>query len=220
MCFSANASFGAGIVVASAGVLSTTSVKYRAQIMFAAIPLIFATQQMMEGWVWLSITNNELGQGGRIPVTLFLFFAQVVWPVWLPVSLRKIEPIPRLRHLLWILCICSVALAPIQAYRLFFYTPTVEVSQYHIKYGLDFSIPYLRVILNAFYFMTTTVPPFLSSRKSVRILGILNLGAFIVSALAYRTAIISVWCFFAALISWQVVQVMREMRNETKVAWQ
>lgn len=217
MCFSANVSFGAGVVIATAGVVSTLKIKLREQIMFAVIPLIFALQQVMEGWVWLTLTSDNYRRWQYVPVTTFLFLAQVVWPVWAPLSILKIEPEPRRRSVLKILCICSLIIAPLQAYRLFFYPPTVEVAMYNIHYGLDISIPYFGVALNVLYFMTTIVPAFISSRKSVVVLGTLNLLALIVSVVFYRPNIVSVWCFFAALISWQVVQTMRNMRDEGRV---
>lgn len=182
--------------------------------MFAVIPLIFAFQQIMEGWVWLTLTNSDYRQWQRIPVTMFLFLAQVVWPLWVPLSMLKIESNPRLRLGLKILCYCSVVAAPLQAYRLIFNPPAVELRMHHIYYGLDLSILYLGATLNVFYFLTTIVPPFLSSRRSVVTLGIFNLVAFVIAMISFRSNIISVWCFFAALISCQVIRIMNGMRDK------
>ena len=208
MCFSAGASFGASAVVAVAGVISTRRIKHSEQIMFAAIPLIFAAQQLIEGLVWLTFTEPEYHPWQRIPVNLYLILAQVIWPVWVPLSILKIEGDPKHRYRLRILSYCSFILAPLQAYRLFAYPSTVEVTTHHIHYGLDFSIPYFGLILNLVYFITTIVPPFLSSRKPVIVLGVLNLASFVLTVLFFEGNVISVWCFFAALISWQVIRAM------------
>lgn len=211
MCFSAGASFGASAVVAVAGVISTRRIKHRGQIMFAAIPLIFAAQQLVEGLVWLTFTEAEYQQWRNIPVTLYLLFAQVIWPVWVPLSILKIEGDPKRRNKLRLLAYCSFILAPMQAYRLFAYPSTAEVTPHHIHYGLDFSIPYFGLMLNLFYFMTTVVPPFLSSRRPVIVLGALNLASFVLTVLLFEGNVVSVWCFFAALISWQVIRAMDDV---------
>jgi heme A synthase len=51
----------------------------------AVIPLLFGIQQLCEGWVWvgLAISSHALTIAGA---TAFLFFALLVWPVWIPLS--------------------------------------------------------------------------------------------------------------------------------------
>ena len=58
--------------------------------MFAAVPLIFAAQQMAEGTVWLTM-NGEYPAVHRLAVISFLAVAFVVWPTWLSFSLRLFE---------------------------------------------------------------------------------------------------------------------------------
>jgi len=59
--------------------------------MFASIPLIFAAQQAMEGVVWLTIDGTAHATVERLAVIAFLAIALIVWPIWLPFSLRLIE---------------------------------------------------------------------------------------------------------------------------------
>jgi hypothetical protein len=105
-------------------------------------------------------------------------------------------------------------LAPLQAYRLFFYPANAELTTHHIHYALDFSIPYFGLVLNVFYFMTTIIPPFLSSRRAIVVLGAFNLTTFLITVVLFQNNVVSVWCFFAALISWQVVQAMKDFKLE------
>jgi hypothetical protein len=49
MCFSAGASFGAGIILAVISVASLKKVKHTPHNFFAIIPLIFCIQQISEG---------------------------------------------------------------------------------------------------------------------------------------------------------------------------
>ena len=57
MCFSASASFGAGIVLSSIGIATITKTQSRSQLSLAFIPLIFAVQQFSEGFLWLSLLH-------------------------------------------------------------------------------------------------------------------------------------------------------------------
>ncbi|MEJ1241959.1 DUF6629 family protein [Chryseolinea sp. T2] len=217
MCFSATASFGAGAAVAAAGIVSVKRITNARQIMFAVIPLIFALQQIMEGWVWITFAHEEYRMSRNIPVTVFLFFAQVAWPVWVPLAILKIEPKARLRAALKILCFCSFIVAPLQAFRLFFHSPDVSITGHHIHYQLDAIDSPMGVILNVFYFLTTIVPPFVSSRRSVLLLASFNLLALMITWLASRPNVVSLWCFFAALISVQIVRVMGDMKLEQRL---
>ncbi len=217
MCFSAGASFGASAIVAVAGVVSIKKAETKAQIMFASIPIIFSVQQLMEGFVWLTFTHGDYAHLRSIPATAFLFLAQVLWPVWVPLSILLIEKERKRRVALKILAGLSVLLAPFQAYRLFFYPFGVELTTNHIHYSLDFSIQHYGLVLNLFYFMTTIFPPFLGRSKGMITLGFLNITSFIITAIFFEKDVISVWCFFAALISWQVFLVMKELNGKSQL---
>jgi hypothetical protein len=54
MCFSATASFSAGTVLLGLGALTLKLVRHPRELMFAAIPLLFAIQQWTEGVIWLT----------------------------------------------------------------------------------------------------------------------------------------------------------------------
>ena len=51
------------------------------------------------------------------------------------------------------------------------------------------------------YLMSTTLSPFLSSYRTVKLFGVLLLLSFAAAYALYATWFISVWCFFAALLS-------------------
>ena len=54
MCFSATASFSAGVVLLGLGTLTLKSARGRRELPLAAIPLLFAIQQLTEGVIWLT----------------------------------------------------------------------------------------------------------------------------------------------------------------------
>src|SRR5437870_4913753 len=94
MCFSAAGSFTLSGVLAAIGVASVTRSVHSPARMLAAVPLLFAAQQAAEGVVWLTTDSahpSTLGANHSLAVYAFLAFALIVWPVWSPLSLRRIE---------------------------------------------------------------------------------------------------------------------------------
>ena len=91
MCFSSAASFGAAALLAAAGIASIAKVRHQKEVMFAAIPVIFAIQQVAEGLLWLSMGNLALRTLREDLTYFFLFVAESVWPVWVPLSLLLLE---------------------------------------------------------------------------------------------------------------------------------
>jgi hypothetical protein len=94
VCFSTTASFVASGVLAIAGVASVRSVKEKRLIPLALIPFFFAVQQFAEGVVWLDI------ESALISKNIFLFFAYIFWPLWIPFSLFYAEPVALRRQLI------------------------------------------------------------------------------------------------------------------------
>ena len=52
MCFSATANFVGSGVLCVIGVVTLTKVKHRRELLFAALPSLFAIHQFIEGFVW------------------------------------------------------------------------------------------------------------------------------------------------------------------------
>lgn len=58
MCFSANASFGAGTILVTIGVVTVVMAKRRQDKIFAIIPILFGFQQFIEGFGWITLLND------------------------------------------------------------------------------------------------------------------------------------------------------------------
>src|SRR5687767_3856596 len=91
MCFSSSASFIASAALFTVGVASIKAKSAPAQMPFAVIPLLFAFQQLCEGFLWLSFTNSEFSSWEKPSTYLFLIIAQIVWPFWVPYSVLLFE---------------------------------------------------------------------------------------------------------------------------------
>ncbi len=214
MCFSTTASFASFTILTTVGVAGLKYIKKTSQQFFAAIPFLFATQQLIEGFVWIGVLNNAAWK--TIPIHLFIFFAQVVWAFWVPYSILRMETQMKRKRIinacLWI----GILLAAYISYCLIFYDTTAFVSDYHVNYKLYFPHQYYP-ILGLLYLLPIIVPPIASSVAEIRLIGILLLLSFIITKLLYNDEVISVWCFFAAIISSIVYWVLKNHAKEKVV---
>jgi hypothetical protein len=214
MCFSTTASFASFTILTAVGVAGLKHVNKPSQQFFAAIPFLFATQQLIEGFVWIGILNNSAWKS--VPIHLFIFFAQVVWAFWVPYSILKMETqakrIRIIKACLWI----GILLAVYISYCLIFFNTTAFINGNHVNYKLYFPHQYYP-ILGLLYLLPIIVPPIASSVAEIRLIGILLLLSFIITKLLFNDEVISVWCFFAAIISSIVYWVLKNHAKEKVV---
>lgn len=212
MCFSASASFGAGVVLSAIGVVSIKKAQSPSQILFAIIPLIFAVQQTSEGILWLSLLHPSSASLQKATTHIFLFFAQVVWPVWVPFALFKLEPKESRwkseKMLVGIGAIVSLYLA----YCLFTYNVEAKIVGRHITYILDYPKA-ISHYCGFMYVIATIAPPFFSRIKKMWLLGTIILISYIITQIFYTDYIVSVWCFFASVISIVVFAILNEINK-------
>lgn len=212
MCFSATASFGAGIVLTTIGVATLKKVQTPNQIAFASIPLIFAIQQISEGFVWLSLSNPEFGHMERSMTYLFLFFAQVVWPFWVPFSIMKIESIKKQKKRLIPIVLIGGVVSLYLFYCLLSFHVDSKIVGYHISYEQSYPLA-LSLYGGGLYLIATIAPPFFSSIKKMSLLGSGILISYIITQIFYEDYIVSVWCFFESVISITVYGIVWLMQR-------
>ena len=77
---------------------------------------------------------------------------------------------------------------------------SIRNTEHHLYYDLD--IPFGNELLFAALYLTaTTVAPLISEIVRMRFVGALILTSFMASKFMFSRAVISVWCYFAAVIS-------------------
>ena len=216
MCFSAEASFGASAVLFGVGCLTISRVQEIRQLPFATIPFIFSIQQFFEGLLWLALKNQEYQQWQNLGTQTFLIFAQIIWPLWVPTSILLLEKKHARIKILSIFSGIGYLLASYLGFRIFTHTTTATIVSHHIQYYIDF--PHNNILFSGiFYFIVTIVPPFFSSIKKMSGLGIMIFISFVITLIFYSHYVISVWCFFAAIISVVVWKIIKELnRKEPK----
>jgi hypothetical protein len=213
MCFSAGASFGASAVLGTLSVATLKNVKGSAQVPFAMIPLMFAVQQAAEGMLWIGLSGTEHESWRHFPIYIFLIFAQLIWPIWVPLSIWRLERDQARRKILAGLLAMGIIISAYLLYCMFVYDIKAEIHEGHIRYILNFPLAFA-AISSVFYFMPTVLPLFISSFKGMWQLGLAVLSSFIVTKIYFDEHLISVWCFFAAIISMLILIMLILSRRE------
>ncbi|MBK7427959.1 MAG: hypothetical protein IPI60_13510 [Saprospiraceae bacterium] len=212
MCFSATASFSAGIILSTIGVVSVKKAESKSQLAFASIPIIFAIQQITEGILWLALTNPDFAFLKEPCTYIFLFFAQVVWPFWVPYSILKLEKYYRKITGKRILKSIGAIVSLYLGYCLIVYPVNASISGMHITYDQAYPAS-LSLIVGLLYIIATIVPPFYSSFNRMWLLGVSILISYIITSVFYTDYVVSVWCFFASIISITVYVIILEMKK-------
>ncbi len=197
MCFSATASFVAGTTLSAFGVATIRKVEHRSELPFAMIPLLFGLQQLIEGVVWLTFTRDVPVLGVTMTY-LYTFFAHVLWPVYIPFAFRVLEKTPwRKKAMLWFQG-AGLAVGGYLLYVMIARPVVAEVVGRHIAYVS----PHFYVVpVIGLYVAATCFTGFFSSHTFVRLFAGLALLSFIGTYLFYAHALVSVWCFFTAILS-------------------
>lgn len=213
MCFSASASFIAGTVLTSIGVASVNKVNKKEYYLFASIPIIFGIQQMTEGFIWIGLNDPEKGYSAQLSSYLFLFIAQVVWPTWVPLSILFLDKKERHKSIQKLLVILGAALSMYMCYCLYWFHIEAKIIDHHIAYLQEYPI-HNKYYVIATYGIVTILPALMSQTKNVWILGVALLLSYLITAIFYKSFTLSVWCFFAAIISANVYLIILQIRTQ------
>jgi hypothetical protein len=216
MCFSATASFGASIMLASIGTISIIKAKTPSLKVLAIIPFIFSMQQFSEGWVWLSLTKEGFASWKTPSMYLFLFFAEVTWPICISFSMFLLETNKNRKKILRIIFYVSISLSSILAYSLYYFTADAKVMGNHIMYTIDTTDSF-KAITNMVYILTAVIPPFLSTLKKAWWIGVVLIVSYIIAKVFYADYIISIWCYFATIISVIILLIDWKNKDDIKV---
>lgn len=198
MCFSAPVSFAAAAVLLTAGTVALRRTAHVAQWPYALVPFWFGVQQLLEAGLWLTLDqpqqaclNGWLTQG-------FSAFSQVIWPIYIPLAVYLLEPAGWRRRAIGLVLAAGATVSLYLLWYLLRVPAVAQVQGQHIAYIFPhFHEP----LATALYLLGACVSPLLSRFPAVRLFGLLATLSLGATALFYLQWLISVWCFFAALLS-------------------
>ncbi len=198
MCFSATANFVGSSVLGAVGVVTLTRVKHRRELLFAALPVLFAIHQFIEGFVWLGLDGTFSPTVAHNMGAAFMLYAQGLLPFLLPLSVSLFEPDKksRMRMLPFLLIGGGTTLYILWA-----------LTAYPLElYVRGDSIVYINQATNntavaVLYVIATCGSLFFSQVKPMIIFGAANLVILLVVMAVKRYAFTSLWCAYAAIAS-------------------
>jgi hypothetical protein len=204
-----------GAVVAAIGVDVVRHVQRSSgRVLLATLPLLFAAHQLDEAVVWWSLQGHIGASIGRVAVWIYLLFAFVVLPVFVPAAVVRMEPPGRRRKIMVGFLALGALVSTVLLITMLRGPVTATLGHYHIGYSIDLSNGGLIVAL---YVVATCGSLVFSGDRNVAIFGIVNLIA--VAALARLTidGFASLWCGWAAITSAAIALHIRFSRSRHRV---
>ncbi len=192
MCFSASASFIASGALASLGVVSFVSAKKKDKIL-AAIPIMFSIQQFSEGVQWLYLNS---GSSSSTFGYLFLFFAFILWPAYVPIMTFILDK--KERKILGWFVFAGISVA-LYFFTIFMMGP-LDIQKVNSCVSYNFNFPFQNFVVLA-YLLAIVGSLCISSLNIFRYFGIVVGFLGLVAWLFFQLTFTSVWCFFAAIVS-------------------
>jgi hypothetical protein len=216
MCFSAPVSYSAAAILVGTGLYA---LRQSRQLpvpywLWAATPLFFGIQQAFEGRVWQMLEAGDVGTTVSCAMG-FHFFSHWLWLWWFPLCCYLVEP-STLRQRIIAACAMFGAFVGTLVYGVIVTHPewmSVVVRENSIYYG--FTVPYqssihLPITPAVLYGLIVMLPLLISSHNKIKIFGLLMIASVEFADVAYNYAYVSVWCFFAAIISLYIVYMIRQ----------
>ncbi|WP_339913140.1 DUF6629 family protein [uncultured Brevundimonas sp.] len=197
MCFSATASLTAGAALMIVGAVTVRRARRRVELPFALIPVLFGIQQLIEGTIWLTFPDKA-PMMNTVLTLVYSLFSHVLWPIYVPIAILLIEPVLWRRRVLLAIALVGAAVG---LYLLYFLVSLPIVSQVQGRHIAYVSTHFYIVVVMLLYVLSTCVSMLFSSHTKVRLFGLAAFVAFVAAYVFYSVWLISVWCFFAAVLS-------------------
>jgi len=198
MCFSAAANFIGSGALAAIGVVTLTKVKHRRELLFAALPTLFAIHQFIEGFVWLGLDGILSPTVTHNMGAAFMLYAQGLLPFVLPLSVLLFEPDAKSRKRMLPFLGLGAATALYILWALTAYPLQVFVKGNSIVYINQATNNTAVAVL---YVIATCGSLFFSKIRMMVIFGAANLAILLVVMEFKRYAFTSLWCAYAAIAS-------------------
>ena len=179
------------------GVAALRKTKTRSEIPFAIIPLLFGIQQLTEGIIWLTF-SYDAPLLKQTMTYLYSGFSHVLWVIYIPLTMGMLESVRWRKKAIFAFLVPGVAVG---LYLLYYIVATPMVGVVVGKHIVYDSPHFYLIPVMILYLLATCVSCFFSSHGFVKLFGSLMLLSFIAAYIIHVMALVSVWCFFAAILS-------------------
>ena len=209
MCFSPEADFTAGVVIAGVGVETLRRVRARRELIVGALPLLFGIHQVVEGFVWLSLEGQVSSGVGDVAKEAYIVFAHAVLPIIVPFGFTLIEPNHRRVRWMWPLLGVGVVMGLYLLWQVTAYPVGAQEDAHCIDYTTHTPND---VLIGGLYVLATCGPALISSRRYLRWFGLVSVIGVIVTAVVRVDELTSLWCVYVALVSVLILEHFRRQR--------
>ena len=199
MCFSPEADLAVGTIVVAIGIDALRHVRAPKQVPLASIPLLLGLHQIIEAFVWWGLQGHVAHEIERIALWVYLLFALAALPVLLTIAVGLVERVPNRRYVIGAFAVLAMAVAGTLVIAISRGPIGVEIEGRHLAYQLDAFTAGGR--LTALYVIATCGALLASSYRDLEVMGTLNLIAVPVLMWLTVSGFISLWCFWAAIVS-------------------
>jgi hypothetical protein len=199
VCFSPDADAVVGGIVVVIGADALRHVREPKQILLASLPLLFGLHQLDEALVWWGLQGRISESVGRVGTWVYVLFALAALPVLVPLAVWAVERSPARRRLIAVFSVLGIAVGISLGVSLFRGSVNAAIDGRHIAY--DVSALHQGRELTALYVVAACGALLACSYRDIAALGLLNLVAVPVLMWLTVSGFISLWCFWAALVS-------------------
>jgi hypothetical protein len=211
VCFSASANFVGSAVLGAIGVATLAEVKHRRELLFAALPCLFALHQFTEGFVWLGLDHRLPPIVAHDAAAAFVLYAQGLLPFLVPLSVLLIEPTRARRLRMLGFTVLGGVLAVYLLWGLIAYPLHVSAGVHGIVYLNHITTTTMVAVL---YVTATCGALFFSGFRTLVVLAWLNFVGLLIVMVVRRYEFTSLWCAYAAVVSVIIYFFFRRSRPD------
>jgi hypothetical protein len=197
MCFSPEMDLIAGVTISAVGIDTLRRTASPRQLALASLPLLFGVHQLVETFVWWELQGKVCHEAGGVAARIYLFIALFLVPIIAPLAFALLRT-GRWPTLDGLYVVCGAIAGGAGLLALLDGPVGRAIEGHHLTYQVD--QPLVGLVL--FLYVVATCAPGLSARsRPLALFGIANLVAVSALAVIAQTAVVSLWCFWAAITS-------------------
>ena len=206
MCFSAGADLTAGLVVGAVAVDGLRHVRRPEELPLALVPAVFSIHHLTEVLVWWGLQGHLSAALGERSAVFYLLVAFGVLPPLVPMAIGAVEPSRRRRLPLGVLALVGTAVAATLISATVDGDIGTRIDGHHLVYNVGLTADFA---VTSGYVLATCGAMLVSSHRTIRRYGLVNLPVVGLLAWVQQNAVVSLWCLWAAITSVLVVVQLR-----------
>ncbi len=196
-----------GVVLGVIGVDAARHLQQRRdQLALASLPMLLAAHQLDEAFVWWGLQGHVAREVGHAATWVYLVFAFVVLPVYVPAAIWALEPPGRRRLAIAPFTGLGAVVSAVLLAALVRGPVTARLAHYHVAYGSGLHVG---VAIVAAYVVATCGSALFSGYRHVAIFGVVNLIAVAILAPLEIDGFASLWCAWAAVTGGAIAAHLR-----------